>query len=288
MLPVARARHKRCNVRRLVSLLDKLSSLSCLFWARTLWQRIWRTVLRGLFGGFGSKIMYGSAMSDFFLLRRTYYVRGTTDNRVVQTRHGNLVFLQPKDNVFIYDEIFGDKCYEKFRKICTSDIVVDVGAHVGVFSIKAASQAKCVLAIEPCKFNFELLVKNIRANHADNVTAVNAAVFNYNGTVNLFMQGNSGMHSTVKRSREAIPVTAVKLDRLLEESRFGKVTFLKIDTEGAEKQVLEGASHTITRYRPYIVMEYHTPEDKDVISNTLDTYLYTHREEDTYIYATPQ
>jgi len=232
--------------------------------------------------------MYGSSMSDFFLLRRTYYVRGTSDSRVVQTRKGNLVFLQPKDNLFIYDEIFGDKGYEKFRKICTSDIVVDVGAHVGLFSIKAASQAKCVLAIEPCKFNFELLLKNIRANHADNVTAVNAAVFNYDGTVNLFMQGQSGMHSTVKQSREAIPIRAVKLDSLLEESRFGKVTFLKIDTEGAEKQVLEGASHTITRDRPYVVMEYHAPEDKDAISSFLDAYLYTYREINQYIYATPE
>lgn len=235
-------------------------------------------------------IMFGSAMSGFFLLSRTYYVRGTSDSRVVQTRHGNLVFLQPKDNLFILDEIFGGNYYDKFRKISTNDIVVDVGAHVGVFSVKAASKAKCVLAVEPCRFNFELLLKNIRANCADNVTAVNAAVFNYNGTVNLFMHGQSGLHSTVKQTREAILITAAKLDSLLEESKFGKVTFLKIDTEGAEKQVLEGASRTITRDRPYIVMEYHAPEDKDAISNILDTYLYKHREDarHRYIYATPQ
>jgi len=96
------------------------------------------------------------------------------------------------------------------------------------------------------------------------------------------------MHSTVKKSREAIPTTVVKLDSLLEEGRLGKVTFLKIDTEGAEKQVLEGASDTIVRYRPYIVMEYHTPEDRDAINNILDTYVYTHREENKYIYATPK
>ncbi|MEM1925322.1 MAG: hypothetical protein QXH44_09660 [Pyrobaculum sp.] len=69
-----------------------------------------------------------------------YYVRRI--GCLVQTRPPDGIILQPYDSLFINREIYLDRVYDKFYNIREDDVVIDVGAHVGVFTLKAARKAK--------------------------------------------------------------------------------------------------------------------------------------------------
>jgi len=72
-------------------------------------------------------------------------------------------------------EIYEWRVYD-YLKLSSSSIVIDIGAHIGLFAVKVARKVKKVVAIEPHPENFKLLLANVRLNHLKNVTAINAAI----------------------------------------------------------------------------------------------------------------
>ncbi|HLN45958.1 MAG TPA: FkbM family methyltransferase [Candidatus Sulfotelmatobacter sp.] len=200
--------------------------------------------------------------------------------------------MQPADNVFINDEVFYNKDYERHRNVLSTDFVVDAGAHVGVFSIKAATVASKVISIEPSSNNFKLLNYNIKSNHIKNITTVNTALGDYDGDTVLYLQPSSGSNSIVNTSApnsvQAVVVKIRKLDSLIKELKIERLDFLKIDVEGAELNVLNGALNTLKKYKPFVVMESHpfiTGNLNSKIRSFLENLNYSCIEEDPYIYA---
>lgn len=149
------------------------------------------------------------------------------------------------------DEVLSGVYTEKFG-ILPTDQVADVGAMIGVFAVLAARQAYAghVWAFEPHPDNFELLKENIRLNNLSNVTAVKAAVLDAPGIttmpVNLGIHTGAGMVGTGK-----MQVPAVTLD-----DSMSKLDFLKVDAEGSELKVLQGAARLL-QGNVRIAMEVH-------------------------------
>ena len=143
-------------------------------------------------------------------------------------------------------------------------VIVDVGANIGYYTVLLAQKAKKVYAFEPDKINFEILKKNIEANKLTNVVAIMAAVGSKKGSLELYKsEENFGDHKLFKtplvpQRRDASPfdegetVNIIKLDDLIKE----KVDLIKIDTQGWEPEVVEGARKIIEKDRPIIFMEY--------------------------------
>lgn len=133
---------------------------------------------------------------------------------------------------------------------------VDVGAHVGYYSV-LASKAVCyegkIHAFEPDPLNFDLLQRNIALNGLKNVQAHNAAVSNHCGRETLFKSGkNTGDHRIVADGeRTTIGVDCVKLDTVLAGQQ---IDTIKIDTQGAECHVLEGARKLMAKPHPMRVL----------------------------------
>lgn len=255
------------------------------FYIRMLWQFFWKTCLSIMLGPKFGEIYYGSRSFKIFGLARLYYVRKIKGSKIVQTRYNGFLFMQPIDNVFINDEILFSKTYERFRKITRKDIVVDAGAHVGIFSLKAASVASRVVSIEPNPDNFKLLCLNVKSNYVNNIALQNCAVADYNGIAKFYLHSQSGRHSMLYKTPLSVNVKVRKLDDLVNELGIGKVSFLKIDTEGAEPLVLKGASKIVKTYRPYIVMECHSDAEKAEIFNLLESLNYSYTEKGDHIYA---
>jgi len=87
-----------------------------------------------------------------------YYVRRI--GNLVQIKPPVGVVLLPSGDESIFHEIYLDEVYDKFYEIRKDDVVIDVGAHVGLFTLKAAkSGAKVVVAIEPHPFNYQDLAQ---------------------------------------------------------------------------------------------------------------------------------
>ena len=172
----------------------------------------------------------------FGLLRRI--------GNLAQTKYPDGVMLLPLEGCnmsMIGMEIYFNQVYDGFYKMREDDVVIDVGAHVGVFTLKAAERTIMVVAVEPHPFNYRLLLRNIALNRLRNVIPVNLALADYDGIAKLYIAKNSGSH-TIKREMRGIfspcigclEVGVKTLDRLADELKLSRVSFIKIDAEGAE------------------------------------------------------
>ena len=145
--------------------------------------------------------------------------------------------------------------FRRYFEEITQGVFVDVGANIGKYTIKVARQVGDngrVISIEPESCNFEILKANIKLNRLSNVTLVNAACWNKNEKLKLYLAQLPGDHSVKEPvSTDFVEVSALKLDDILKHLQIEYVSFIKIDAEGADGEVLEGAEKTIAR-NPYL------------------------------------
>ncbi len=133
-------------------------------------------------------------------------------------------------------------------------VFVDVGAHIGKYTILAArllGSGGRVVAIEPDPSNFAALTTNVALNRLDNVRAFNVGCWSSDGEKVLHRQlGNLGGHSFVDSTEGgAISVPVRTLDSLLAEAGATQVDAMKLDVQRAESEVLLGASSTLQANR---------------------------------------
>jgi FkbM family methyltransferase len=149
-----------------------------------------------------------------------------------------------------------------FIPITKDSIVVDVGAHIGSFSVVAAQTASKVIAFEPDPDNFQMLKKNIALNHLKNIHAYQMAVSGSDGyqDMYIFKNGSTGNHSLYTRERKDLirkPVQTTSLHGIIEKEGLPVIDFLKLDCEGAEHDILRNMSlETAVKIRA-IAMETH-------------------------------
>ena len=126
---------------------------------------------------------------------------------------------------------------------------VDIGAHVGFWSRRLCSKFLTVMSFEPVPDHFECLVKNTEGYH--NINRHNIALSNTVGNVYINQHlENSGM-SCITDSTTGLMVQTSTLD----SHNLENVDFIKIDVEGYEPEVLQGAERTITTHNPVLFIE---------------------------------
>jgi FkbM family methyltransferase len=149
----------------------------------------------------------------------------------------------------------------------TAEVVFDIGAHVGYFSLLAAtanSQAQ-IYAFEPLQRVYERLERNVALNRFMNVHCVKAAVGDKEGEQEFYFPDVEAPVSSSLRSDlllaslgdqvRHVKVSVVTLDDLALREHLGQVSLIKMDTERTEHEVLAGASKIIERDRPDIFCE---------------------------------
>ncbi|HET9400060.1 MAG TPA: FkbM family methyltransferase [Candidatus Acidoferrales bacterium] len=137
---------------------------------------------------------------------------------------------------------------------------IDIGAHIGQYSLIAAGTGLDVHCFEPDEKTFQLLQANIAQNRLTRVTANRAAVSATAGRVPFYPAaptniGNSSLRPQSYSTGEEITVECVRLDSYVKDHNVQNICLIKIDVEGAECDALEGAEQTIERWRPAIAME---------------------------------
>ena len=139
---------------------------------------------------------------------------------------------------------------------------VDAGAHVGQYSMLASGRvgpAGRVVAFEPHPVLGRVLRRNIRRAGCTNVTVSSLALGQASGRAELVLYpstnfgGSSLRPDDATAHRRRAPVTVIPLDDYLDRAGVARVDVLKIDVEGAELDVLEGASRTLAA-NPRIVL----------------------------------
>lgn len=136
---------------------------------------------------------------------------------------------------------------------------VDVGANIGFFTIKFAQwvgEQGRVIAIEPDLENFATLTAKIAAAGLERrVQLHQAAAAAENGSVPFQRNELHPGDHRITRSPEGIMVPAVTIDDLVAEAGARSISLVKIDVQGAEMLVLEGAKRTLGEMRPALFVE---------------------------------
>lgn len=159
----------------------------------------------------------------------------------------------------IVNSVWSDDYYiRKNFRINPGDVVVDIGAHIGSFTILASLLGAKVIAYEPNKKNLELLANNILMNISTMPISVSGkAVGTKPGKATLLKSDkledgklNTGAYYVGTGDGEQVGVVSMK--RVL--AKAGPVDFLKMDCEGCEYDILENTR--LDRVKK-IVVEYH-------------------------------
>ncbi|WP_298920626.1 FkbM family methyltransferase [uncultured Nostoc sp.] len=167
------------------------------------------------------------------------------------------------------------KCLEKV------DVFINIGANIGYYCCLALKLGKYVFAFEAIDLNVQYLTKNISANKWDeSIEIFPVALSNKVGLVDIYggAKGASlvkGWMGIPEHYVRTIPTTT--LDNILCDRLSGKQCFVLIDVEGAEKNVLEGATkHLLLKPKPIWMVEIatkeHQPQSIKINPNLIATF----------------
>jgi FkbM family methyltransferase len=160
------------------------------------------------------------------------------------------------------------------------DTAVDIGAHVGTWTLRLALFCKRVVAFEPHLLAYKTLLKNLEINRINNVVAENLAVWNKSKGIKLSLYKYPShssplekhpMESQTGEKLNEVDVQAISLDDYLKKNDY-QIDLIKIDVEGGEVRVVEGAVNTINKFRPNMCIETHSKENYDKILKMLPDF----------------
>jgi FkbM family methyltransferase len=213
---------------------------------------------------FVSSMVINRRGAHYVAPRQSYLANGSTSQQVVQ---------------FDASEFDPELTYLFELLIDEADVVVDVGANVGVHTVALARRARAghVFAFEPVRELAEQNAVNCALNRLRNVTIVNCALGAEPATLTMHvntsgngLEGTSTFIDTYHRQRaparyQARSVPVRRLDDIVPELVAPRrIAFMKIDTEGYDTFVLEGAMATIRAHRPAILVEAHSARLRSV------------------------
>lgn len=142
--------------------------------------------------------------------------------------------------------------------------VIDVGANVGVYTFSAAQrvgETGKVIAIEPFKNCVSCLQETTRINKLPWVKIYEAAASDHCGSAKLSLHNASELNEVISDnspssdSAQTVTIECLTLDSLIEKENLTRVDWLKIDAEGHEIKVLQGAETLLTQFKPNIIYE---------------------------------
>lgn len=161
----------------------------------------------------------------------------------------------------ILEEVLVDDHYRIDLLVRPGFRVIDIGAHIGVFSLLAACRVGpkgFVLSVEASPANFALLDHNRAANPHLPLQVLNLAAAGGSGETTLcHSQSNTGGHRTGQAGGQDCRLQTIGLALLLDRMPGGEADLVKLDCEGCEFAVLEGAALEAMRRVHRMIIEFH-------------------------------
>jgi FkbM family methyltransferase len=191
-------------------------------------------------------------------------------------KHGYFLFSRNDDFIGRSLDLYGEWCEREIETVAqvvrAGDFVVDIGANIGTHTVALANVVTAdglVVAIEAQRQVYNYLVANVRINNLLHVLCLNKAAGAQAGTVKVplldpSLAGNFGALN-VAAQKEGEPVEVITVDSI----GLPSCRLIKIDVEGMEPQVLNGARQTIRKLKPFIFVEATLENSSEVISRMI-------------------
>ncbi len=171
------------------------------------------------------------------------------------------------DEVWLNDEYGLDNC-----AIMSNSCIIDIGAHIGSFSVKASKlfPGNSIWAFEPAMDNFNLLKNNLELNKCTNVQVFQKAVTDKENKAILFINENhTGGHSLLPDfhdKKNKVEIDTISINTFVEDNAVDSIGYLKIDCEGSEYQILDSLSPEVWNKIHYLGVEFHPVIGYDAIA----------------------
>ena len=159
------------------------------------------------------------------------------------------------------------------------DIVLDCGANIGLFSAYAASKKCEVYAFEPLIDQLGKVLQTCSELNGENIIHIPCALSDYDGTtlfnISHLIQGSCFLSdvspdSKCKIVEDVIEIDVTTIDSFVESHGLSRVDFIKADIEGAERQMLRGATRVLREFAPKLaICTYHYPDDPQVLESII-------------------
>ena len=174
---------------------------------------------------------------------------------------GHKLFLDKFDSLGLFRHGFHEEFETEIVKkiIKKGDIVLDVGANIGYFTLifaKLVGKNGKVFAFEPDPTNFGLLTKNVEINGFKNVILIKKALSDKTGKTNLFLSNwNTADHMIVdpKEKRNSVEIEMTAGDDYFRDFS-EQINFIKMDIQGAETDALRGMSSLLQKMNDIKIM----------------------------------
>ena len=200
-----------------------------------------------------------------------HYFNLKNNECVVEFKNGIKCIIRNKSDSLVFLENFFLDSYDREEgfTIKENDTVVDIGAHIGYFTIYAAKKANHgrVLSFEPSQESFSVLEKNLKINNIQNVNIENIGVRSESGTSILYVDrdneiGNSMFSNDKNLIKENVQVTSIS--EIIKKYKIESIDLLKLDCEGAEYEIILGLSTDVVNKIKRITIEVHKIDNFDI------------------------
>ncbi len=233
---------------------------------------------RWIYPRFGMRGLFGFAVAKAML----HPVEFTA--RVPGIRHSVRLRAKTTDTL-LCEQVLRKHEYECDLS-CPPKVIVDAGANIGLTSVYFANRYPDarIFAIEPESENFRLL--RLNSARYKNIKPIRAALWGHDGVVGLTNPENEQWTFRVDPRRSDVP--ALTLDTLLSSENLDRIDLLKVDIEGAEKEVFSGNCAWVSRVG-FAVIEFHDdfmPGCSQAVRTAMSNFRTWDKDPFTYFQAT--
>ena len=206
-----------------------------------------------------------------------YFKITGSDHVILETREGLKIKIRTRStDLMAFTHVWLLREYERegFR-INNNDIIIDIGAHIGLFALFASQFCKdgTIYCFEPVKENYDILLFNLQLNRIKNVKPHNIAVSYNTGTVTIFLNDDESGHSMYVTSEKSITVQSNSLQNIIDSNKIEKCNFVKIDCEGEEYEIINSLPTEYFEKIQKMCIEYHFADEKPHLLKDLITKL---------------
>ena len=208
----------------------------------------------------------------FKLTNNKYAIFETKSGQKIKIRV-NSTDLMALTHVWLVQEYHHDSF-----NIKTNDIIIDVGAHIGLFALYASQFCKHgqIFCYEPIEENYDLLLENIKLNNIKNIIPFNLAVSDKNSKIKIYLNSDESGHSIFLNNEKSVMVNSTTLENIFTENNIDNCNFLKLDCEGAEYQIMESLNPIFFGKISKTIIEYHLADTNPDLLKNLTKKLESH------------
>ena len=202
----------------------------------------------------------------YFKWINTEYVILETKNRIKIKLRVNSTDLMAFTNVWLLRE------YDKPGfEIKNDDIIIDVGAHIGLFTLFASQFCKngMIYCFEPIQENYSLLLSNLQLNNIMKVIPHNVAVSQNTDNVIIYLNKDESGHSMHIPGPKSVQVKSVSLKSIIDSNSLERCDLLKIDCEGEEYNIIDFLPSAYFDKIKKMCIEYHFADNKPSLLENL-------------------